>query len=108
MGKNKIQVIGSTCSTCKHFFNLVEKIAKELEIETSVEYIDDANKIKEIGALTSPALVINDKVIISGLDYDEKEIREILLKSFFSRIEAEDEETQKKCAGCSACGGGCH
>ena len=81
--KNKsIQVLGSGCPTCKQLFKTTRKIVKDLKIETEVEYITDVTKIIEMGVMTSPALVINGDVVLSGGGISEEEIQNVLKDNF--------------------------
>jgi small redox-active disulfide protein 2 len=100
----KIEVLGTGCPTCKEFFNTVKKVAEDLEIETEIKYYDDVAKMVELGVMTGPVLVVEDKAILIGSGHEKKEIREALLKACFSSIE---EAKSDNCQTCSGCCGGC-
>jgi len=73
-----IQVIGSGCKTCKQLFDTTKKVAEELKIETEVEYVTDVSKLIEMGVMTSPVLVIDGKVFLTGGGKSEDEIKKAL------------------------------
>jgi small redox-active disulfide protein 2 len=73
-----IKVLGSCCSKCETLKSLTETALKELAIEETVEKVTDIEKITAYNILSLPALVINEKVIISGKVPKLDEIKEIL------------------------------
>ena len=74
----KIVVLGTGCSKCKTLMNLVDETVKELNIEADIEKVEDINKIISYGVMNTPALVINNKVILSGRLPSKKELAELI------------------------------
>ncbi len=62
----KIQVLGGGCSKCIILAEEVEKAADELGIEIELEKITDFKQIMGYGIMTTPALVVDGKVMFSG------------------------------------------
>jgi len=62
----KIQVIGSGCTTCKNLYELTKKAVGELGLQDEVEYSTDITKLLELGVMTSPVMVIDDKPVLLG------------------------------------------
>jgi len=77
----RIKVIGSGCSTCTKLHNWVVKLKEEGKINADVEYSDDINELIELGAMASPALVRDGKLIWVGMPKSEKDLLEIIKKS---------------------------
>jgi small redox-active disulfide protein 2 len=73
-----IQVFGSGCPTCKKLFELTQKAVLELDLKTEVEYITDIQKIIELGVMSSPVLMINNKVALVGQLSTSEKIKELL------------------------------
>jgi len=71
----KIKVIGSGCSTCKKLHETVLNVLNEMKFDEEVEYIPDINKLIEAGITSSPALLINEKVVCAGRIPSSDEIR---------------------------------
>ena len=95
----KIQVVGTDCPTCKVMFEKTKNMVKDLEIDTEVEYINDMKKMIDMGMMTSPILVIEDKPVLSGREFNEENLREVLLGKF--------SPVENGCGGgCSGCGCG--
>lgn len=63
---NSIQVLGSGCSTCKNLFKLTQEAVNRLSLGVEVEYINDIQKIIELGVMSSPVLVVNGEVVLVG------------------------------------------
>ena len=79
----KIQVLGSGCPTCAKLNEIVTNAIIEMGLEEEVEYLTGAggtSKILELGALSSPVLAINDKIVMTGFTGDLKKIKTILSK----------------------------
>lgn len=77
----KIQVLGSGCPTCAKLNDIVTQAVEEMDLEEKVEYITEAegmNKIIQLGAMSSPILTINDKIVMTGFTADLEKIKTIL------------------------------
>lgn len=73
-----IQVLGSGCPTCKKLYEVTQKAATEMEITEPVEYLtgpDGMQKIIELGAMSSPLLVVNGKIAMIGYTGDIEQIK---------------------------------
>lgn len=77
----KIKVIGSGCSTCKKLHGLAVEAVKAIGLETEVVYSNDINEAIKLGAMQMPVLVINNKIVMSGLVPDVEKIKEKIKNS---------------------------
>ena len=75
----KIQVLGMGCASCKRLYLRPREVIKAMGLNVDVEYIDDMQKIVDMGLMSSPVLAIDGKPVIAGYIPDEKEIREAIL-----------------------------
>lgn len=76
----KIQVLGSGCATCKKLYELTQKAV--VGIEANVEYVtgpEGMQKIMELGAMGSPVLTVNDKIVMVGFTPDIHEITDKII-----------------------------
>ncbi len=71
-----IKVLGSGCKCCHQLYDNTVKAVEGMDIE--VEYITDLQKIMEYGAMSMPALVINEKLVSSGKNLKPAEISELI------------------------------
>ncbi len=75
-----IKILGAKgCSKCAELQKRTEEVAKELEKdEIEVKKINDPTKVVEYGVMSTPALVIDDKVVFSGKIASKEEIKKLL------------------------------
>ena len=61
-----IKVLGPGCSNCKALEGVARKAVASLGIEAEVIKVQDYNEIMKYPILSTPALVVNEKVVVSG------------------------------------------
>ena len=76
----EIKVLGSGCAKCKTLEKVTKEAVAELNLEASVEKVEDIQKIIEYGVMITPALVIDGQVVIKGKVPKMKEMKELLTK----------------------------
>ena len=69
-----IKILGSGCANCKRLEASARKVVADLALEAEVEKVTDMNEIMKWPILSTPGLVINDKVVSSGRIPSETEI----------------------------------
>jgi small redox-active disulfide protein 2 len=69
-----IKILGSGCPNCKKLEANTKKALKELNLEASVEKIEDMEKIMEYGVMSTPALVVDEEVKLFGRVASPKDI----------------------------------
>lgn len=74
----KIKILGSGCPNCKVLEANTKKALDELKMKANVEKVTDIGKIIEYGVMSTPALVINEKVVSSGRVLNSEEIKKLL------------------------------
>ncbi|WP_243755233.1 MTH895/ArsE family thioredoxin-like protein [Thiomicrorhabdus sp. 6S3-12] len=62
----EIKVLGTGCSNCNNTVALIEKVAGELDVCVKVSKIEDVAEIASYGVMSTPGVVVNDKVVHSG------------------------------------------
>ncbi|MGA2615200.1 MAG: thioredoxin family protein [Spirochaetia bacterium] len=62
----KIEVLGTGCPKCMSVEHNVKKAIAELSIQAQVEKVTDIQQIIQRGVLSTPALVIDGKVVLQG------------------------------------------
>lgn len=61
-----IKVLGSGCANCKRVEQIARKIITDMNIEVEVIKVTDYNDITAYNILSTPGLVINEKVVSYG------------------------------------------
>lgn len=61
-----IQVLGPGCSNCVRTAQLIRKVADELGIRVDVEKEADLGALLGHGALSTPGVVIDEKLVHAG------------------------------------------
>jgi len=74
----EIKVLGTGCKKCKTLEETTKKAVEELELNASIEKVEDIQKIMAYGIMQTPGLVINEKVVFSGRLPKLKELKEII------------------------------
>lgn len=69
-----IKVLGSGCSNCKKLEAITRKTLIDLGIEAEVIKVTDFNEIIQYPILSTPGLVINEKLVSAGRIPSETEI----------------------------------
>ena len=81
----KIKVLGPGCSRCHQLEKTVKDAVKELGIDAEVEDIKDIKKIMEYPILTTPGLVIDEKLVCSGRVPTKAEVTTFITTAMASR-----------------------
>ncbi|WP_407643159.1 thioredoxin family protein [Clostridium prolinivorans] len=75
-----VKILGSGCSKCNQLEEATKDALKKLGIDTAIEHVRDFAQIASYGVMTTPALVIDGKVVSYGKVLKTEEIIEILKK----------------------------
>lgn len=59
----EVKVLGSGCCKCNNLADNTQAALEQLGLETTIDHVTDFSQIAAYGVMTTPALVINGKVV---------------------------------------------
>lgn len=74
-----IKILGVGCSKCEKLERNLNTALKDLNMDANIEIVGELKEIVGYGVMTTPALVINDKVVSTGKVLSVKEIKKYLV-----------------------------
>ena len=74
-----IEVLGSGCSNCKLLYERARLAAQELGLEFEIEKITDINVITGYRIMSTPALVVDGVVRLSGRVPSAEQLKSFLI-----------------------------
>jgi len=74
----KIKVLGTGCPNCKALEKKTNEAVQELGIKATITKEEDIMRIIEYGVMHTPALVVDEKVLVSGRVPSKKELIKLL------------------------------
>ena len=76
-----IKILGTGCTNCKNLEKATYNAVAELEINATITKVEDIQQIMSYGIMRTPALVVDEKVILYGRVPSVSEIKELLQKA---------------------------
>lgn len=77
---NGIKILGSGCAKCNALEKAVHSAVIETGLNLEIEHITDFAQIASYGVMSTPALVLDGKVVSYGKLLTVEEVKEILSK----------------------------
>ncbi len=62
----QVKILGPGCAKCKNLEKLTREVVAEQNIDAEISKVEDINEIMKYNIFATPALVINEKVVIKG------------------------------------------
>jgi small redox-active disulfide protein 2 len=75
-----VKVLGSGCAKCNELEKNVKAALEQLGMDTAIEHVTDFNVIAAYGVMTTPALVVDGKVVSYGKVLKVEEAVKLLQK----------------------------
>jgi small redox-active disulfide protein 2 len=95
-----IKILGTGCPKCKRTEAVMEAVVTQLDLDFKIEKVEDIQEIMKYNVMSTPAIVIDDIVVLKGGVPSLSDAKEIV----------ENATTSSCCSGSgdSCCGGGHH
>lgn len=78
--KSDIKVLGSGCAKCNALEDATRTALADLGLQCTIEHVTDYTQIASYGVMSTPALVIKNKVVAYGKVLSVEEVKAILKK----------------------------
>lgn len=62
----KVEVLGSGCANCRNTVALIEQVAQQSGVSIDLRKVEDIQAIMGYGVMTTPAVVVDGKVVHAG------------------------------------------
>lgn len=76
-----IKVLGSGCAKCNELESATKEALKELGMDTTIVHVTDFAQIAAYGVMTTPALVVDEKVVSFGKVLKKDEVINLIKKA---------------------------
>lgn len=73
-----IKILGSGCVNCKNLETNTRKALAELGLTVEIDKVTDPVEIVSWGVMSTPALVIDDEVVLSGRVPPTEQIKQLI------------------------------
>ncbi|MCI0523016.1 MAG: thioredoxin family protein [Bacteroidales bacterium] len=75
----EIKILGPGCPKCKTLEKLTREVVEQNGIDANVSKVEDIVAIMNYGVMTTPALVVNEKVVLKGRIPSAYELKKLLI-----------------------------
>ena len=75
---NGVKILGGGCAKCNQLEAATVEALTELGMDTTIDHVKDYEKIAAYGVMTTPALVVDGKVVSYGKVLKKEEVVKIL------------------------------
>lgn len=75
-----VKVLGSGCAKCNQLEAATKEALEQLGMDTTIDHVTDFSQIAAYGVMTTPALVVDGKVVSYGKVLKTDEVVKILQK----------------------------
>jgi len=72
-----VKILGTGCPKCKATSSIINEIVEQYKVDAKVEKVEDIMEIMNYDVISTPAVVVDDKVVIKGKVPNREEIFEI-------------------------------
>ncbi|MDX9929807.1 MAG: thioredoxin family protein [Bacteroidales bacterium] len=76
----EVKVLGTGCPKCKTLDQLTRDVISKNNIDATVTKVEDIMEIMKYNIMTTPALVVDGKVVVKGRVPSSDEIKQFLTK----------------------------
>ena len=75
-----VKILGSGCTKCNQLETATKAALEQLGMDTAVDHVTDFSQIAAYGVMSTPALVVDGRVVSSGKVLGTSEVVKLLQK----------------------------
>lgn len=79
----EIKVLGTGCPKCKSLEKATREVVAQNNIDATITKVEDIMEIMNYNVMTTPALVVNGKIVVKGRVPSNEELKELLTTKIF-------------------------
>ena len=72
--KHTVKILGTGCPKCQNLTKVVTEVIAENQLDASVEKVEDIMAIMQYNVMLTPALVVDEKVVMKGRIPSKEEV----------------------------------
>ncbi|RIV74362.1 thioredoxin family protein [Flagellimonas aequoris] len=76
--KHTVKILGTGCPKCQNLTKVVTEVIAENQLDASVEKVEDIMAIMQYNVMLTPALVVDEKVVMKGRIPSKEEVLDFL------------------------------
>ena len=76
----EIKILGPGCPKCKTLDKVTREVVEKHGINATITKVEDIMEIMKYGVMLTPALVVDEKVLVKGRVPSPDEIKQLLTK----------------------------
>lgn len=76
-----IKVLGGGCAKCNALESAVRSALEELGMDTAIDHVTDFGQIAAYGVMSTPALVVDGKVVSYGKVLNKAEAKDVIQRA---------------------------
>jgi small redox-active disulfide protein 2 len=73
-----IKVLGPGCKNCVTLDRITHQVIDEMGLQATIEKVEDYAAIASFGVMSTPALVVDGKIVLSGRVPTARRLKELL------------------------------
>ncbi|MFK5889659.1 MAG: thioredoxin family protein [Flavobacteriaceae bacterium] len=75
-----VKILGTGCPNCKNTEAVVASVIEQLNLDLKIEKVEDIQEIMKYNIMSTPAIVIDEKVVLKGRVPSLAEAKDLLEK----------------------------
>ena len=79
----EIKVLGTGCPKCKSLEKATREVVAQNNIDATISKVEDIMEIMNYNVMTTPALVVDGKIVVKGRVPSNEELKELLTAKIF-------------------------